>query len=150
MSILLNTNERSSFEQAIQDHWDTFSSFHRIVVVKEPKQILIDDNISIYAGYDNNSNRDNVRFVSDTGIFNAILFNNNTKSEDPTIKAIDTQVQNVDKIIKVEEDAKNFIDEGQTERIIIDDIETFVQKCPGIAKSYGNKVFYYFALQKTS
>ena len=55
-----------------------------------------------------------------------------------------------DRILKVEQPAKDFLDIGQTERLVIDDIETYIVKSAGFVKTYGNLTYWYYLLGKTS
>lgn len=150
MSNLLSSVELADFVSGIRDHFETFASLHQVVVVKEPKRIIVDNLTNVYPGYETNSNLDSFTLVPVSGVFNAMVFSSNKGFENTDIKTIPVEIQNADKIIKVDETAKNFIEQGQTERIVVDNNEIFTQGSQGFAKNYGTITYYYFALNKTS
>ena len=150
MSNLLSMAELSTFVSGIRDHFETFSSLHTVVVIKEPKKVIINNNDNVYPGYEMSSNLSEISFVPISGTFNAMVFSSNKGFENLDMPSIPTELQNVDKVIKVNQEAKDYIEQGQTERIIVDNLETYIQKSQGVAKNYGNVTYYYFALQKTS
>lgn len=149
MANLLTTTELSSFENAIQDHFDTFSSLHSMVVIKEPLKQIVNENTNPYAGYDSSSSLNNFIFIPISGVFPCMVFSSSKDISNALMTQIPMEFQKADKIVKVKEDAKNYLENGQVEQIILDNNEVFTLQSKGFAKNYGNVNYYYFAIKKT-
>lgn len=148
---IISSTERGQLENAIQDHFEAFSEFHNIVVVKEPIKQIVSMATNIYAGYDNNSNLDNIIYVPVSGVFPCVPYSPSKDISNTLVSYLPMRFQNADKIIKVKEDAKNYIEQGgQVERIILDNNEVFSLQSKGFEKKYNSISYYYFAIQKTS
>lgn len=150
MSKIIDSSDLQSFISGQRDFFETLSALHTMVVVKEPQRIAINNNANTYYGYDETSNVDNYTLSPVSGVFNCMIFTPNKDSNSKTLEQIPVGVVVGDKIIKVEQEAKDFIERGQTERIIIDNNETFTQQSQGFAKTYGTQTYYYFGLKKTA
>ena len=149
MSNLISVDEMSGFQNAIQDHFNTFSNFHCISIIKEPQKIIIDNNANIYPGYESNSNLDNFTYVPVTGQFPGMVMPP-SKFDSELFALAPVKIVAGDRILKVEKPAKDFLDIGQTERIIVDGINTYTLQSQGYVKTFGDLTFYYFVIQKTS
>lgn len=149
MSILLSTSELASFQSGIYSHFQTFAGMHNISIIKEPQKIIIDNNANIYPGYESNSNLDNFTYVPVTGQFPGMVMPP-SKFDSELFALAPVKIVAGDRILKVEKPAKDFLDIGQTERIIVDGIDTYTLQSQGYIKTFGSLTFYYFVVQKTS
>lgn len=150
MANLLASTDLSNFVSGIRDHFETFANLHTIVVVKEPRKVIIDNNANTFAGYEGSSNVSNYTLVPESGIFNGMVFSSSQGFDSALFAQIPVGIVVGQKIIKVERPAKDYIEIGQTERIIIDNIDTYTQQSQGFVRNYGDQEYYYFVIHKTA
>ncbi len=150
MSNLLSSSEIIGFTGDAVNLFDTASQFHSITVVKESQKSLSNINSSneIF-GYGNTSDLNNITYIQNSGVFRAVVINPTKDYQDKVFPQIPIILNKGNKIIKVETLAKEYIEQGTTERIIINN-ETFILDSTAMARNYGGLIYYYFALQKTS
>ena len=120
MPSLLSNTEIASITGAFGDVFDTFAK--PIVVWKEPIKIVSDLNLDFLYGYeDDASSSATVTYQPVSGIFSGILSRRGKQADEDQYYEEgfflpDNQVR-----VKVEEDARNFINSGINERLVIDD-----------------------------
>lgn len=119
MNNLVSTSEISTFT-GVQG--DLFNLFKRpIVVIKEPQKTVTNVTSGIYAGYGDGSDMDNITYIPISGIYYAKIRYTNEQDQGyiPQLKTIIEEGKG--KVtIKVEEDCKNFIENGKTLHVIVD------------------------------
>lgn len=149
MPSLVNEIEKNNLTPLIEDLFDTFA--RDIVVHKEPKKIIENVNINSLAGYDENSNIINYKYIPESKIFKAkIKYENNQelKSLDKLGGLNSLMSQGIVKI-KVRKDARDYILDGRkTEKISFDD-KSFNIISDESVKKFFNTTYYVFYLQST-
>lgn len=150
MAILISNAELAIFESGVASHFETFSSFHSLLIIKEPKKIVVDNNADIYPGYESNSNVNNFTLIPVTGVFNCMVMDAQGTFESELFEYVPVGITAGDRVIKVEQPAKDFLEIGTTERLIVDNKDTYVLKSLGFIKTYGHLTYYYFIIGKTS
>ena len=110
MASLIPTASKEVFEKALGDHFDTFKA--NITINKEPKKtITLAENQNIYAGYSAPSQT--VSYTPVNATYSAII---NYKENQPLDyqDELKANIEKGDVRIKVELDAKNYIEKGRT------------------------------------
>jgi len=120
MASLLSDTEKASITGAFGDVFDTFAK--PIVIWKEPVKVVSDLNLDFLYGYeDDSSSTASVTYQPVSGIYSGIISRKGKNSDgdeyyDAGFYLKDNQIR-----IKVEEDARDFINSGKNERLVIDD-----------------------------
>ena len=119
MGSLLTDADKASFKSSIIDLFDTFS--RDIVVHKEPQQVISSVNPSdpLLPGYGGDSNPTNVTYVPKSKSFKAMVRFSN-KQEVETDNFAGTKIPTGMVAIKVQEDARDYINDGVTEKVVLD------------------------------
>ncbi len=147
MSSLITGSQLTTLTGIFARHFDTFSVFQPIIVNKQPKETKTSTNDNNLPGYGEESNTTNITFTPVSGIFPAIIV---AEREQGLNRFPETQFyipQGVTRI-KVQKDARDFIKNGRTESISINDI-TFNVITDDAFQNYLGLVYYYFSLQQT-
>lgn len=148
MSILISDAERDSFVSSIQNHFDTFSRYHELVVVKEPiKQILNITNES-YNNYGYQSAPENYTLIPQSGIFNVMTYDSDSW-KDQEFDPIPVSLSRGDVVFKITETGKNYISNGKTELVILDGEAYNIVGGP-LPKNYLNQWYFYYSLERTT
>ena len=119
MASLLSDTEKASITGAFGDVFDTFSQ--SIVIWKDPIKIVSDLNLNFLYGYEDDvSSSATVTYQAVSGIYSGVISRRGKRGdEDEHYEAgfflPDNQIR-----IKVEEDARNFINSGINERLVVD------------------------------
>jgi hypothetical protein len=119
MASLLTDADKLSFKNSIIDLFDTFS--RDIIVHKEPKKIVSSVNPAApqLPGYGSDSTPDNITYVPESKSFKAMVRYSN-KQEIETDSFAGTKIPMGMVAIKVQSDAKDYINTGITEKIVVD------------------------------
>ena len=147
---LLSQSEITSFTGEAIALFNTQKVFNTIVVVKEPQKIISDISADVLPGYGNTSNLDNVTYVPVSGVFNGILINPTKDYINKLFQSVPIFLTEGDKILKVDKEARDYINNGKTERIIVNNDEIFNVKSDSMTRNFGGLNYYYYHLQKTS
>lgn len=147
MSSFLTSNDVNWLTSDYQRSFDTFSldRTRKIVVFKTPLQSLPNININEYVGY---GNENNIQFTVVSGEYPAII-KPNKKQQTELIDDANIRVYKGEILIKVEENAKNFIDEGKNEKFLVDGMYYNTIADKAIENFFGLK-FYIYGLERTS
>lgn len=145
MASLLTSDEIVSFTGALMDHFDTF--YRNIVVFKSPQKVIAANPGNTYPGYENTSTESDVQYVPVSGIYPALKVSISKMDKDETFESVPIGIANGEDYIKVKEDAKDFIENGKTENILIDGQYYNVIGTPKV-KNYLGLVFYWFPIAK--
>ena len=142
MASLLTDADKLSFKNSIIDLFDTFS--RDIVVHKEPQQIISSVNPStpLLPGYGHESSPDNVEFVTKSKTFKAMVRYNN-KQEVETDDFAGTKIPMGMVAIKVQSDARDYINDGVTEKIVLDDKNFKLASSDAVKDHFGYALYVY-------
>tara|TARA_Y100001973_G_scaffold106499_1_gene184832 strand:- start:2886 stop:3323 length:438 start_codon:yes stop_codon:yes gene_type:complete len=145
MASLIPTSAKTQFETALADHFDTFKT--TITVNKEPaKTITLEASQNIYAGY--SAPKETVTYTPMSSTFSAIV---NYKENQPLDyqDELKANIEKGDVRIKVEKDAKDYIDKGRTVSIDIGGKLFNVVSSEGV-RYFLDKTYYVFYLEATT
>lgn len=149
MPSLVNEIEKNNLTPLIEDLFDTFA--RDIIIHKEPKKIVENIGINSLAGYDENSNIINYKYIPESKTFKAkIKYENNQelKSLDK-LGGLNSLISQGIVKIKVRKDARDYILDGRkTEKISFDD-KSFNIISDESVKKFFNTTYYVFYLQST-
>ena len=145
MANLLANTDTSSFTGILADHFDTFKK--DIVIYKEPKKVVNVSSNSVMAGYGENSDSSNVSFVAVSGAFSALVTYQG-KQDLPYISDVSANISKGMIKIKVEKDARDYIKNGKTERVVVDNSSFNIVSDDKLQNFLGLKYYVYF-LEKT-
>lgn len=148
MSILISSTELATFVSGQRDFFETFSSTHLLTIIKDPVKQIININDNSYNNYGPESNTSNYTLIPQSGQWRCMTYDENSWT-DEDFSPIPNIILRGDLIIKVESDAKNYIDNGKTNFLIVDN-ENYVLEGGPLPKSYGNQDYFYYSLKKTT
>ena len=136
------------FTGALRDHFDTFSNWRTIIVNKEPTKTVINQENSLF-GYGEQSVNDNYTLTPVSGSFPCIVINTLKANEaDIFNKSTKTRETSNELKVKVKWDAKEFIVNGKTVNVIVDENIYNISSNFEVQNYLGLK-YYYFNLQNT-
>ena len=148
MSSLISSTELASFVSGIRDHFETFASMHTLIIIKEPLKQIVNIENNEYYGYGQPSAPENYILTPQSGVFNCMTYDQNTW-EDENFDPVPISLAKGDAYIKVEELAKNYIDNQKTELVVLDNLEYNIVGGP-LPKNYGTQNYYYYSLNRTT
>ena len=143
MANLLSESEITNITGAFGDVFDTFKV--KLVVFKEPKKVVSDVSTSFLFGYGEESEETNYSFASVSGIYSGIVMRRPQKT-DAVIEEANIDWPHNKVLIKVEEDARNYINRGKTEKILIDDKDFNIVSSDKLVR-FLTKKYYIFELE---
>ena len=143
MANLLSESEITNITGAFGDVFDTFKV--KLVVFKEPKKVVSDVSTSFLFGYGEESEETNYSFASVSGIYSGIVMRRPQKT-DAVIEEANIDWPHNKVLIKVEEDARNYINRGKTEKILIDDKDFNIVSRDKLVR-FLTKKYYIFELE---
>tara|TARA_Y100000310_G_scaffold305099_2_gene344908 strand:- start:1112 stop:1558 length:447 start_codon:yes stop_codon:yes gene_type:complete len=119
MASLLTDADKLSFKNSIIDLFDTFS--RNVVIHKEPKKVIekINPTAPPLPGYGGDSSPENVTYITESQTFKAMVRYSN-KQEVETDNFAGTKIPMGMVAIKVQSDARAYINNGTTEKIVLD------------------------------
>ena len=126
------------------DHFDTFKE--TITVFKEPKKIISNLSQSIYAGY--GAQKEIVTYQTVKQTFEALVNFRDRQAQD-YLDEIKIQDIRGDVRIKVEETAKDYIKNGKTQSIVVQEKNYNIVTDDGTREFLGKK-YYVFHLEATT
>ena len=145
MPSLIPQADISGFTGALADHFDTFK--REIIVYKEPQRVVNSGPFdSVLAGYEDSSST-NVSYVPVSGVYSGLV----VYEDEQDTRYVNMLNSNVNKgviKIKVEKDARDFIKNGKTERIEVDE-KSFNTISDDKIQNYIGLNYYIFYLEAT-
>ena len=143
MASLLTDADKLSFKNSIIDLFDTFS--RDIIIHKEPKKIVSQVNPSSppLPGYGNDSNPTNITYQPESKTFKAMIRYSDKQSVE-TDDFIGTKIPTGMVGIKVQEDARDYINKGGTEKIELDGKSFKLGTSDSVKDHFGYKLYVYF------
>ena len=146
----LNTQQVAEIQSIFSNHFSQFASGNNnyISVVKQPISIINNQGENVLAGFGAESmNQQDITYQPVTGVYPAIIVypKDQKKQQFGQLKfdLNENQVQ-----IKVEEDCKNYLLNGKTERIIVNGTAFNMETAYNVQNMMGLK-YYYFKLTIT-
>ncbi len=142
MGSLLTDADKLSFKNSIIDLFDTFS--RSIVIHKEPKKQISQVNPTTpqLPGYGSDSSPTNVTYVAESKTFNAMVRYSN-KQEVETDSFAGTKIPMGMVAIKVQEDAKAYINNGATEKVVLDGKSFKLASSDAVKDHFGYSLYVY-------
>ena len=146
MASFLSAGDIAAFHNDVNTHFDTFKRL--ITVHKTPvKRITISTSNPQMIGYQIYSVEEQIEYVPESQDFHAIIKYENRVTPD-LVEQIQIKTSNPIVSIKVKSDARNYILNGDTEKITFDD-KSFNVVSTDIVKSYQGLKYYLFYLEET-
>jgi hypothetical protein len=142
MANLLSSSEIDNITGAFGDVFDTFRK--DIVVYKEPKKTVSDVNLNFLYGYGSPSQKTNYTYTPVSGVYPALVSRKRSTKANTDIENISYPRNRI--MIKVESEARNFIKDGKTEKIAIDD-KSYNIADGDIQVNFLSKIYYVFELE---
>lgn len=142
MASLLTDADKLSFKNSIVDLFDTFS--RDIVVHKEPQQKISSVNPStpLLPGYGHESSPTNVEFIAKSKSFKAMV-RYSGKQEVETDNFAGTKIPKGMVAIKVQSEARDYINDGTTEKIVLDGKNFKLASSDAVKDHFGYALYVY-------
>jgi len=141
MADLLSSTDKAFFATVMGDIFDTFK--REIVVHKEPQKIVTNVNADGYHGYGESSNSENVSYLPVSKSFFAMIsYKDDQKSDADVSTGIEFSKGRVR--IKVEEEARNYIVNGDTIKIDVDGKSFKLVTDDSLKHYFGTKYYVFF------
>lgn len=148
MSVLISSTEMTSFVSGVRDHFESFSQFHLVTIIKEPLKQIISVNNQEYNGYGYQAAPENYTLIPQSGQWHCMTYEPESFKDDEIV-SIPNILLRGDLIIKVESEASNYITNGKTNFLIVDNDNYTLEGGP-LHKSYCTQNYYYYSLKKTT
>lgn len=143
---LLTQSQKDAFVLIAEKHMPTFAQ--RITIHKEPTQVIASNNINIYPGYKDTSSESNISYIPVNQAFSGLIVKG--KTQDPlTPSTLNDRIWQSETLLKVERDARDFILNGKTIKIVTQGKTYDVVSGP-IPQNYLGLLYYYFLVQETA
>jgi len=146
MATLIPTAIVTEFTGAAMDHFDTFK--RNIIVYKEPLTTFSNPTDNVYAGFEQPESSTS-SYTVQTGVFSALKVVPKQTTDQTQVPLTQISILYTNIRIKVQEDAKKYIEEGKTEAIVFGGV-TYNVISPPIPVDFLGLTFYYYDLQKTN
>jgi len=147
MASLVSQDEINVFTGDFRNLFDTFK--RAITVHKSPKKILKNINTDFLYGYGNPAEQANYEYVHVYKDFECMISYKDHQESDALSEISEIRYFAGDVRIKVDEDAKNYIKDGKTEKITIDGKDFQLMTEESVKYFFGIKL-YVFHLQFTN
>ena len=143
MASLLTDSDKLSFKNSIIDLFDTFA--RDIVIHKEPKKKITSVNPTTpqLPGYGSDSSPTNVEYIAESKTFKAMI-RYSDKQNMETDNFAGTKIPTGMVAIKVQEDAREYINKGSTEKIELDGKSFKLGTSDSVKDHFGYKLYVYF------
>ena len=142
MGGLLTDADKLSFKNSIIDLFDTFS--RDIVIHKEPKKVVSSVNPATpqLPGYGSDSSPENVTYVTESKTYKAMIRYSN-KQEVETDSFAGTKIPMGMVAIKVQEEARDYINNGSTEKVVLDGKSFKIASSDAVKDHFGYALYVY-------
>ena len=145
MPSLISDTEKNNLTGIFNDIFDTFK--RTITVHKEPKRVVDSINTSSLFGYGDPASSVNYTYVTQSGIYDATIRYNLDQTQE-TLGDIPQYVSEGAVYIKVQREARDYINKGKTEKITFDN-KSFKVISEDANKSFLNSEFFVYKLEST-
>ena len=144
MASLIPDSTKTEFANVLSDHFDTFK--RTITVHREPIKSVADIQNNALHGYGDAAENGNISYITQKQEFDAIVSYNNNQTESSTeVGTLEAGTV----IIKVKQDAADYIKGGKVEKIEVDG-QTINKVSDDKVQNYLGTVFYIFYLRATT
>lgn len=147
MGSLILSSEIAAFQQAVNDHFDTFK--REITVHKEPIKNIVQTTTNQMLGYQEDSNIVDYTYTPRSQNFYAIIKYNIKGENLPIDNELKLRFPDQFVEIKVQEDAKNYINQDKTEKVTFDN-KAFNIVSSSVVKNYLGLSYYVYYLKETN
>lgn len=120
MASLLSTSDKAYFTGAFGDFVDTFMELDTIVVFKEPIKTISSSSRQPLFGYGGTSVEDNFTYTHVSGSFGALLTYPVKQVDGRILDDAENRLATDELFLEVKQEARDYILNGKTERIIAD------------------------------
>tara|TARA_R100000008_G_scaffold86870_1_gene82225 strand:+ start:3683 stop:4123 length:441 start_codon:yes stop_codon:yes gene_type:complete len=145
MPSLISDTEKNNLTGIFNDIFDTFK--RTITVHKEPKRVVDSVNTASLFGYGDPASSVNYTYVPQSGIYDATIRYNLDQTQE-TLGDIPQYVSEGAVYIKVQREARDYINKGKTEKITFDN-KSFKVISEDANKSFLNSEFFVYKLEST-
>ena len=145
MPSLISDTEKNNLTGIFGDIFDTFK--RTITVHKEPKRVVDSINTSSLFGYGDPASSINYTYVPQSGVYSATIRYNLDQSQD-TLGDIPSYIEEGGVYIKVQRDARDYINKGRTQKVTFDN-KSFKVVSQDANKSFLNSEFFVYKLEST-
>jgi hypothetical protein len=147
MPSLISDTERQVLTGIFNDIFDTFQ--RSIVVYKEPikTQVSVQPANLVY-GFGESQTEDAFTYTEVTGVFPAVVRYGNQPQDVTQNSEINVMISNGEVSIKVRKNCRDFINNGKTEKFLIDD-RTFFLDSEERKQTFIDSEFFIFKLKAT-
>lgn len=145
---LVTGSVKNTFTGIFANHFDTFSANTTITIFKEPiKEVIYTNNDNVYAGYGTNQLTESYNYIPVSGIFPAIEVVSKMEND---LFSTQTKIRNPEKetLVKVKPDAKEYMDNGRTDKIVLNGKTYNDISLERVQNFFGLK-YYYYNLKRT-
>jgi len=147
MARLLSDSDITKFGNIFSQHFDTFK--RTITIFKESLKTYSNVNANAYEGYGpEENNQATVTYTAISGNFNAII-NYGSIEQNELFIAANRKLEKDQVRIKVQKDCRDYILNGKTELVTVDNNYYNVVSSDAV-QTFLNNQYYYFTLQKTN
>lgn len=146
MASLVSDADKEFYTGALNDHFDTFK--RSVTIYKEPRKTYSNASAVIYPGYDYSSQEGEVTFEAVSGVYDAMIIDKNVQSL-TEITEPKFNVPKGEKVIKVKQDAREFINNGKTE-YLLDNGKKYNITSKEKIQNYLGLQFYYYEITEVS
>lgn len=141
---MITAGEITLFKNDFEKHFDLFSANSTIIVHKESKKIILNQNTNHFPGY-NNPIQEFENIAVNASFPALIIYKRIADDPDSNLTEIKTAISNNICKIKVERDARDYINLGKTECVEFDEKKWIVVGGEKVQNYMGLK-YYYFDL----
>lgn len=143
MASLLSNADKESFKASIIDLFETFA--RDIIIHKEPKKIVSQSNPTnpVLPGYGHDAVPSNITYVPESKTFQAMIRYNNKQTVE-TDNFAGTKIPTGMVAIKVQSDARDYINKGVTEKIVLDGKSFKLGSSDAVKDHFGYQLYVYF------
>lgn len=142
---LISSTERAYFTGAFSEFFDTFAEFTTITVCKEPVKTIVSIGSQPLFGYGGASDEDNFTYTPVSGNFTGLV-DYPTQQNGGFIEEANQRLAHDEALIQVKQDARDYIMNGATEKLIIDG-KTFKLSTEDRTESYLTHTWYSFRIK---
>ena len=143
MGSLLTDADKASFKDSIVDLFDTFA--RDIVIHKEPQQKVsqVIPSKPVLPGYGHDSTPTNIEYITESKTYKAMI-RYSGRQDFETDSFAGTKIPTGMVAIKVQEDAKDYINKGNTEKIVLDNKSFKIASTEAVKDHFGYKLYVFF------
>ena len=145
MPSLISDTEKNNLTGIFNDIFDTFK--RTIIVHKEPKRVVDSVNTASLFGYGDPASSVNYTYVPQSGVYDATIRYNLDQTQE-TLGDIPQYVSEGAVYIKVQREARDYINKGKTEKVTFDN-KSFKVISEDANKSFLNSEFFVYKLEST-